>query len=312
MSDYGFYLERARRAHAMLSAMEVAASRRPTDAALRLNVSSAKRLADRAAQELEKVAVNEQLDVCRYRLVAADSGTFSVRGVSRSLGAFQEVFTFVYDALASSPKQIARLAQDRYDETALEFGYSFEGSLGVVLVAPGGRSLFGSSKFDDALDAINAIFDISDENELRDAAVRIGRASVQKVFEWSNVNFREGFAVDLKWLTPSAIHKGRYLEWKQFERLASLIGRTSDVDTKFIVARGVLVGFSSVSKTFHFVEPDGEAYRGQLSEGFPSTREWTINRSYVADLGVEKTIRLATGDEITRYRLRDLRELPPA
>lgn len=57
MSDYGFYLERARKAHAMLSAMEAAASRRPADAALRLNVSSAKKLANRAAQELEKVAI---------------------------------------------------------------------------------------------------------------------------------------------------------------------------------------------------------------------------------------------------------------
>jgi hypothetical protein len=312
MSEYGFYLERARTTQAMLATMESAARRRPSDLALRINVASARKIADRAEQELEAVVIGEQIDLCRYRLIAPENGLFSVRGVSHSLGAFQDVFTFVYDALTDAPKQIARLARARHDETSLEFGYTFEGSLGVVLMAPRHLSLFGAGKFDDSIDAINAIFDISDEDELRDVAKRIGRAAVQKVFEWSNINFGEGFSVDLKWLSPSTIQKGRYLEWKQFERIAGLIGRTSDSEVRTITSRGVLVGFSSVAKTFHFVEPEGEAYRGQLSETFPVTREWTINRSYTAEIELEQKTNLATGDDIIRYRLRHLREMPDA
>jgi hypothetical protein len=308
MSDYGFYLERARKAHAALAALEVAAARRPTDRGMRLNVASAMKLAERADKELEDVAVSEQIDVCRYRLDVLENGDYLVRGVSRSLNAFQDVFTFVYDALVDSPKNIARLSRDRYDETAFGFGYTFAGSLGVLLIAPGSLSLFGEGRFDKTLDEINAVFDVTHESGLREAAKRIGKAGIQKVYEWSSVNFSERFSVDLKWLTPSTLHKGRYLSWREFERMTSLIGRTSDRETTSFSTTGVLVGFSSVGKTFHFVEPDGEAYRGQLSEAFPYSQEWTVNRSYFAEIEFEKVTRLATGEDVKRYRLHSLKE----
>jgi hypothetical protein len=306
MSEYGFYLERARKASAMLTSMESAAVRRPHDAGLRLNVTSAQRLLARVENDLGAVAARDKVDLCRYRLVVSENSLFTVRGVSNSLRAFQEVFSFVYDALADGPKQTARLSRARHEETALEFGYSFEGSLGIVLIAPGQVSLFGEGKFDGTLDAINGVFDTSSEDALRDKVRALGRASIQKIYEWSNINFGEGFAVDLKWLTPSTIHKGRYLEWKEFERIASLIGRTSDSTIDTITAPGVLVGLSSVSKTFHFVIPDGETYRGQLAEGFPVSREWTINHPYIAEIGSDKITRLSTGEEITRHHLRSL------
>jgi hypothetical protein len=309
MSEYGFYLERARKASAMLASMEIAASRRPGDLALRLNVMSAQRLLARTERELVTVALREQIDLCRYRLIATGNGKFSVRGVSRSLGAFQEVFSFVYDAIADSPKQIARLPRARHDETSLEFGYTFDGSLGVVMIATRSLSLFGSSEFGAALDEINGVFDTTIEEDLREKVKKLGRASIQKIYEWSNINFAERFGVDLRWLTPSTIHKGRYLEWKEFERITSLIGRTSDTETKTISAVGTLVGFSSAFGTFHFVEPEGESFRGQVVQTFPTTREWTVNRTYIAKIEIRKITRLATGEEVVRNYLRDLEEV---
>ena len=308
MSVYGSYLERARAASSMLSSMEMAAGRRPADLGLRLNVLSARKIAERAERELEQISAREHIDICRYRMVVSGRDSFSVKGVSRSLDTFQEMFTFVYDAIEDAPKNIARLPRDRRSETALEFGYTFAGSLGVVLVAPGQLSLFGGGKFDDALDAINAMFDISAEDGMRDAARRLGKAAIQKVFEWSNANFGEGFDVDLKWLTPSSLQKGRYVPWIEFERVVGLIGRTSDKITTDFSTHGTLVGFSSVARTFHFVVPDGDSFKGQLAEAFPADQEWTINHPYAADLSSERTTTLATGDDVNRYRLHGLRD----
>ena len=56
MSAYGSYLERARRAAAMVSGMEAAIARNPVDRSLRLNLASAQMLADRAEEEFLEVA----------------------------------------------------------------------------------------------------------------------------------------------------------------------------------------------------------------------------------------------------------------
>jgi hypothetical protein len=290
----------------MLSAIEAVAARNPADLGMRLNVASAQKLAASADRDLNEIAAKEQIDLCRYRLFASHSGIFSVRGVSRSLDTFQEVFSVVFDATADTPKQKARLSKDRYQETALEFGYSFAGSLGVVLIAPGQLSLFGEGKFDRTLDTINSVFDIRDDDELRDTTRRIGKAGMQKIYEWSYANYIAGFSVDLKWLTPSTLQKGRYVEWTQFERVTSLIGRTSEQEATEQSVFGVLVGFDSVSKTFHLVEPNGDSFNGLLAESFPVSRKWTINQPYQADITVEKTTRLATGEEIRRFRLQRL------
>ena len=306
MSAYGSYLERARRAAAMVSGMEAAIARNPVDRSLRLNLASAQMLADRAEEEFLEVARSEHVDVCRYKLVATGDDEFGLRGVSRSLDAFQEMFAHVYDAHAHGPRQRAGIPPERRQEAALEFGYSFAGSLGVVLLAPGQLNLF-DSKFDIVIQIINQIFDVRDDDELRDAAQRIGKAAVQKVYEWSQINFGSGFEVDLQWLNPASIHRGRYIPRSNFERVSSIIGQTSDKEVIPISTTGLLVGFNSVMKTFHLVEPDGDSFKGHLEDAFPLTREWTVNQMYDAVIIAEATTRYATGEEVKHYRLRELK-----
>ena len=87
------------------------------------------------------------------------------------------MFSQIYDAMTRGPRDRAGVPPERRQETALEFGYSFSGSLGVVLVMPGQLSLF-EGKFDRTLDAINQMFEIQDDDHLRDAARNIGRAAI--------------------------------------------------------------------------------------------------------------------------------------
>jgi hypothetical protein len=308
MSEYGFYLDRARKASEMVSEMEAAVVRNPTDRGFRANLASALKLVARTEDELLSVAQREQVDVCRYRLVPVVVNEFAVRGVSRSLDTFQEMFSHIYDALIRGPRSRAGLPPERRQETTLEFGYTFSGSLGVVLVMPGQMSLF-EAKFDRVLDTINLVFDIQDDEGLRNEAKKIGRAAIQKVFEWSQANTGAGFEIDLRWVTPGSLEKGRYIERKQFSRVAAIIERTIDSDITPFAATGTLVGINSKIGTFHFVVPDGDSYKGYLEDGFPATKEWAINHVYDAVIVTETTIRFATGEESRRYRLRSLNPL---
>jgi hypothetical protein len=184
----------------------------------------------------------------------------------------------------------------------LHFGYSYAGSLGVVLLAPSSRDLF-ATKFDDVVKTINDVFDIRDNFALRDAAKKIGPAAVRKLFEWSEANYIEGYDLDLRWTKSDSIEAGRYLESEQFGRLANLISLTSDVEEKSIKIRGILVGFDSVFKTFHLVVPEGESFKGQIDKDFPTYQDWTVNRRYEAVIHSEVTTRFSTGEETTKHRL---------
>jgi hypothetical protein len=84
---------------------------------------------------------------------------------------------------------------------------------------------------------------------------------------------------------------------------------TSEVEHTQIRTEGVLVGFDSVFKTFHLVEPDGESYKGGLADEFPLRKDWTINRTYGAAIVKDDTTKFSTGETATKYRLVELRPM---
>jgi hypothetical protein len=306
MSDYAFFLNRAREAAGVAAQLEAAFARDPSDRGLRLSLRTAVRLAERAEQELYEVAATEQVDVVRYRLVRHISDTYAVHGVSRSLELFQESVSYIYEAIIGQPRIRAGLSREAKKDSELQFAYSYAGSLGIVLLAPSSRGLF-TTKFDEVVGTINHVFEINDHFELRDAAKKIGPAAVRKLFEWSSTNFSEGYDLDLRWTNCNSVESGRYLAAKEFGALADLISLTSDVKEKTFVSVGLLVGFDSVFKTFHFVEPDGESYKGHIANEFPNQHDWTVNRRYTAVLTSEVTTRFSTGEETTKYRLASLK-----
>ena len=310
MADYAFYLNRAREAAGLVSQMEAAFARDPSDRGMRVNLSTAIRMAERTERDLYSIAFAEQVDLVRYKLVRHVTDAFGLSGVSRSLELFQEAVTYVFEAVTGQPRERASLSEAARKESELQFGYSFAGSLGIVLVAPRPRDLF-ITNFDAVVKTIGEVFDVSDNYELRDAAKKIGPAAVRKLYEWSDVNYKAGYDLDLRWTNADSMESGRYLEIGKFRRLANLISLTSDIEERSVASRGTLVGFDSVYKTFHFVVPDGESYKGQLAADFPMHRDWTVNRMYDAKILSEVTTKFSTGGETTKHRLAALKQVDP-
>lgn len=302
MSDYGYFLSRAREAAGLVSQLEARLAQSPSDMSLRINLASAVRMAERTEGELFEVAAADQVDICRYRLVRHSGDGFALQGISKSLEKFQEAVSNVYASVSSGPKARAKLSRDAKRDSEMLFGYSYAGSLGVVLLVPSERGLF-ITRFDDVVKTINQVFDIQNNDELRDAVRTIGPAAIHKLYEWADTNRSSGYDLDLRWTNSNSIEAGRYIEVSQFGRLASLISVSSDVETDTTKVTGVLVGFNSMLKTFHLVVPDGDSYRGHLEDGFPVHKDWTVNRSYKAVVRSDVSTKYVTGEQTSVHHL---------
>ncbi len=305
MSDIGFYVSRARQAYSRVSAISEELAKNPSDMALRASLASAERLAARADIDALDMSREKHIDVVRYRLIERTRHDFRVNDVTQSLLAFQDLLSHTYLALTAGPRTRAGLTVDARDKTTLNFGWTFPGSLGVVLLAPSEHRLF-EGRFDDTVAAMRDLVNSRDRDEVKDAGKVLGPAVVYKAFDWAKANTKGDFDLDLQWRLSEDRMVGGVIEKRTFEHFVDAVVTTNDVDTAPISTRGVLVGINSRTKSFHFVEPEGESYRGKLDDAFPSQHEWAINHAYDAEIVAQTTLEYATNEERTIYRLKNL------
>jgi len=299
--------DRVQRVYEEIAKVERAAAQFPGDAYILANLAALKRdAADLEGQWAEAVQ-REQKEVCRYRMVPLRAVELSIRAITTSLLDFQELFSQVYDALKNGAKRRASLGADTVAHTTFNFAFSYPGSLGVAMSVDTTPDLF-DGQFDTAIERFMQIADAKTEDDVRDLAKSLGDAVVRKTFDWAKANVEAQYAVDLDWTTIKGTHKGGMIDLKDFGRLVSVIGRTSNVERSSIKTPGILVGLDSKTKRFHLVVPGGADYKGALAETFPAGAVWAINEPYTADIDVEETIEYAT--ETTR-RLCRLKHLEP-
>lgn len=312
MSDYASILERARDAFASASRLEQAMQRMPNDPALEMNWRSRKRLAERYQQQLFAAAKGATVDVCQYRLRPETANRYPIASVSRSLERFQELFSLTFDALDKGiAKNTSHLGEAVRRQTEFEFGYSYAGSLGIVLLVPSSRDLI-STKFDESIAAIDQLLSIADADEVIDVSHRLGRAVINKAYSWSIENYNAEFSVDILWRKSTGDVSGQAIDRSQMARLANIIEQTSEEEATPIEARGVLVGIDVPSRWFHFVVPKGESYSGRLGDDFPTVGTIEVNRAYRAFMVEQTTTKFATGDVQRRYVLSRLAEIDPS
>jgi hypothetical protein len=181
MLDFAFLLDKTRAAQASVSRLEAAISLRPGDAALHINLAAQRRLADRFQQRFFEAAKLSHVDICKYRLVPNTTEDYSLTAVTRSLEKFRELFTMTYGAIQYKAQ---RIRQALLKESALQFGYTYSGSLGIVLTAQGSRDLF-ITKFGPAIDAVHELFGISSQDEVIDFARKLEPTVVKRAYDWS-------------------------------------------------------------------------------------------------------------------------------
>src|SRR5262245_30832599 len=135
MSEFASAVERARRAFAQVSQLEMALARDPARRDIQTNLAASLKLANQSQEQLHRLSERSHIEVCNYRLVPEAEEHYALSDVSKSMLEYQNLFSQIYDAKKNGPRSRAVVDKEVMDESALEFAYSYSGSLGVVLVA---------------------------------------------------------------------------------------------------------------------------------------------------------------------------------
>lgn len=305
MSDYAYVADRAKKAFASVARLESALVHKPEDRALSMNLTSMRRMAERAHEELVRLAEANQIEVCEYRMVPIESGEYGLAHVSRVLLEYQNLFSQIYDALKNGPKSKAVVGADSERESMLDFAYSYSGSLGVVLLAKSDREFFSGS-LDKPIDALYQILEIEDIDNVKDISHSLGRAVVKRVHDWSEANVDGGFSVDIKWKRSDGRLLGQMIDSGRLKKIVELIGSTSDTKTVPIKIRAMLIGGNIGSKTFQLTVPDGDSYSGQIPADAVLPEAMTLGRIYDADIEVSETYYYATERTVKANSLKRL------
>ena len=295
MSDYGSIVSRARSAFASVSRLEKALERAPQDVTLQINLAAKRKFAKRAEEQFRHLAAMEHIEICDYRLLPGSVASYAVADVARSMLGYQNLFSQVHDANRNGKRKKAHIGDEARAESELEFGFSYDGSLGIILLAQSRPTLFDGS-LDTSVESMFLALDIAEQGRIRDVSDRWGQAVVTRLHEWSRDNVSGGFSVDIHWQRPSdGRHLGRMVERRSLERIAGAIEATSDTVSVPHHADGLLVGLNVIRGTFHFVVPDGASFQGKLGKDFPRDRLFVINRPYRAQIVESVTEHYATG-----------------
>lgn len=310
MSDYASVVERARKAFASVARLEAELARAPDNPGLQVNLAAMNKLAQQSQQQLMSISEHQRVEVCNYRLMPQAAAGYSLEAVSNSLLRYQGLFSQIHDALKNGPKSIASIGREAQQQSVLEFAYSYSGSLGVVLLAQSERDFF-QGELDNSIDALFQVLDIDSRSSVRDIAKSLGNAVVKRVHDWSEANVKGGFATDVRWNRSDGRQLGEVIERERLANIVQIIEATSDEQTYEYPATGILVGGDINSRSFHFVVPNGEDYRGKLSKEFSLQNEMLLGKRYRAIIAETSTTTYATDRVERKFELKHLSDVPP-
>jgi hypothetical protein len=311
MSEIASAVERTRKAFASVSRLEEALARAPYDRSLQLNLAAMRKAALQSQEQLFKFSERVHVEVCNYRLIPEASDSYALPHVSASMLEYQNLFSQIYDAKRNGIKSRAVIGKEAWQESVLEFGYSYNGSLGIVLLRPGSRDMI-SGTFDDSIDALYQVIDIKDQHDVRDVAQNLGNSVVKRLHDWSDANLKGGFAADVRWTRSDGRQLGEVIERRRMEHIVGIIDATSDEQVEDIEAIGILIGGNLRSGSFHFVVPNGEDYRGRIAQEFETTTDMTLGKRYQARIREKSTTTYSTQRVEKQRFLLSLRESPPS
>lgn len=300
--------EKLQDTHAAMASMEEALAERPDDDGLAgMMVSLVRR-----RQSLEDAFLDEanaaQIDICNYRLVKDADIPLTITALADSMKSFQGWLSIVFDAIKNGPKQTSKVSAEVAQQTALEFAYSYPGSLGFVFSIHNDRLLLGETELDQSIDVMFKMVRADSSKELAIFSRAYGVGPIRRMYDWANTHARHMVSADIQWRRKDQVRNEAVVQSAEVSRLCEIIKSTSDVKEEPLVLVGMLVGGDTVTRAFHLRFAEGEDIKGELSDEFRPEGELTLDRMYRATLKKKTTVYYATELEVVSY---DLTKLEP-
>jgi len=247
------------------------------------------------------------IDICSYRIFTED-GRLTLSGVAKALLDFQSLFALVYDALRTGrPKRKGALSEEALQEASFGLGYTFPGSLGVVLTLQKETVLF-DSKLDEAIQTVFEMAKVNTSNAIKKYARKLGVAPIRAMFNWASDLAYSESGVDIKWYRAQEVRSSLFIQKQQFTSLRRALLEESEEEQEEFTMVGDLLGADVQRKSFHLrTEREGkrEDIFGNFTDAISPSHTVELPKMYRATIRRTTKIRYSTEqEEIHNFLLR--------
>ena len=250
------------------------------------------------------------MDVCSYRIFS-DSGNLPLHPLAQGLIDFQSLVTVVYDSQKTSvPKERAKPAAHIKSESSFNFGYTFSGSLGVVLTIPNARRLILDSHLDESMRQLFSLAKVSHISDIRVFTKKLGLASIRAMHKWASGHAQAGLGVDIEWRRESTVRASLLAQQPELEKLCRMIEETSDEEKVEFSVYGELLSVDVEVRRFKLRGESGDIIRGSYEDAISDSHRVELpGHRYRADITKVERVRYSTDEEEAEYHLERLEEL---
>lgn len=243
------------------------------------------------------------VDVCNYRLFKDGEQPLAV-AIADAIRSFQSLVSIVYSAIAGgAPKQRASVSAEVIAETSFGFGYTYPGSVGMVLTLPNERLLFGGSRLDDAMHAIFDMARAESASAIAEFAATLGPAPVREMYKWSDLHARRGLGADIEWRREMEVRAELVLQPPEIVHLRDTIGEVGDAKEEELKLGARLVGIDLAQSTFHLQVEGADDIRGRLAEGGATIDPTMVPALYSVALIRRTQTQYSTDEDRVTYEL---------
>jgi hypothetical protein len=241
------------------------------------NVRSLEKLKKRLEAQFLEVASELELEVYRYRILN-ESERITLAAISEAWGKFDDFFTSVYSELKKAkPSPGKKPVQP--EPLKLGYGYSYAGSIGVVVTVPKDVGFYTADPIEDAS---QMVFDMIEARNLDSIAKNIGPVPVQKLHSWFDVHIRTQSGLALEWRSQQEVKRSVVVEYQSLAKI-----QTTIADTTTTVGLDVIGELQGA-----YIEPKKFKIRGDNGEDYEGTFESAITQEHAASVPARYSARI--------------------
>lgn len=235
---------------AALARLEQEFASTPADEGLALSLRSMERRFAAQQQEFSEVAASVGVDVCKYRLFA-DVERYTLRAASASWSEFQRLFSIVYSALTTGPKDTSKVSMEVARATDFSVAYTFAGSLGLALTLPNEAQLVGETELDKTMEVVFGMAKAHTAGEVLAHVKVLGAGPVRVLYRWADSQTRAGLGADIRWQRKQQVRAQLIVQQPELARLQQIIAQTGTETTEELQDIGRLIGADIDDRWFH-------------------------------------------------------------
>lgn len=171
--------------------------------------------------------------------------------------------------------------------STLNYGYSYSGSLGIVMYAFNDELLPSGSTLDQAVHEVLSLTDETDLAVVREKADRFGKAAMRSFYSWTKAQTDAGMALNVKWKRGVEIKEERLIQPEQLHIIQDIIQMAGDTRETPEVVHGLLVALNLTGRGYFkvaFADESRDEIYGTLDEDFNRGETHELPHHYEATL----------------------------